>query len=131
MIINPAVEVYLLDTDGNILAHTFPPESIVQKKVDLEPIKALIGGNVDMPLRGTDPRNQHREKIFSAFPVMYNDVLQGYLYAVLGGAKYDELANAVRHSYVQRLSVGALLAIVSGLDYVLTWGRRALAERRT
>jgi len=114
MIINPAVEVYLLDTDGNILAHTFPPESIVQKKVDLEPIKALIGGNVDMPLRGTDPRNQHREKIFSAFPVMYNDVLQGYLYAVLGGAKYDELANAVRHSYVQRLSVGALLAIVLG-----------------
>jgi len=114
MIINPAVEVYLLDTDGNILAHTFPPESIVQKKVDLEPIKALIGGNVDMPLRGTDPRNQHREKIFSAFPVMYNDVLQGYLYAVLGGAKYDELANTVRHSYVQRLSVGALLAIVLG-----------------
>jgi signal transduction histidine kinase len=33
---------------------------------------------------------------------------------VLGGAKYDELANAVRDSYVLRLSAGALLAIVLG-----------------
>jgi signal transduction histidine kinase len=114
MVINPTVEVFLLDTEGNILAHAFPPESIVQNRVDLSPVKALIGGNVEMPLRGTDPRNLDREKIFSAFPVMHNDVLQGYLYAVLGGAKYDELANAIRHSYVQRLSVGALLAIVLG-----------------
>jgi len=112
MVINPTVEVFLLDTEGNILAHTFPPESIVQNKVDLSPVKALIGGDVDMPLRGTDPRNQDREKIFSAFPVMHNEVLQGYLYAVLGGAKYDELANAIRDSYVQRISAGALLAIV-------------------
>jgi signal transduction histidine kinase len=112
MVINPTVEVFLLDTEGNILAHPFPPESIVQNRVDLSPVKALIGGNVDMPLRGTDPRNQDREKIFSAFPVMHNEVLQGYLYAVLGGAKYDELANAVRDSYVQRISAGALLAIV-------------------
>jgi len=114
MVINPTVEVFLLDTAGNILAHPFPPESIVQDRVDLSPVKALIGGNVEMPLRGTDPRNLDREKIFSAFPVMHNDVLQGYLYAVLGGAKYDELANAIRHSYVQRLSVGALIAIVLG-----------------
>jgi len=114
MVINPTVEVFLLDTGGNILAHPFPPESIVQNRVDLAPVKALIDGNVEMPLRGIDPRNLDREKIFSAFPVMHNDVLQGYLYAVLGGAKYDELASAVRHSYVQRVSVGALLAIVLG-----------------
>jgi signal transduction histidine kinase len=114
MVINPTVEVFLLDTGGNILAHPFPPESVIQNQVDLSPVKALIDGNVEMPLRGTDPRNLDREKIFSAFPVMHNEVLQGYLYAVLGGAKYDELASAVRHSYVQRVSVGALLSIVLG-----------------
>lgn len=112
MIINPTVEIFLLDTEGNILAHNFPPESIAQHKVDLAPVKALIAGHVKMPLRGTDPRNPHRKKIFSAFPVMDHDVLQGYLYAVLGGAKYDELANALRDSYVQGLSASALLAIV-------------------
>lgn len=112
MIINPTVEIFLLDTEGNILAHNFPAESIVQHRVDLSPVKALISGNVKMPLRGTDPRNQHRKKIFSAFPVMDHEVLQGYLYAVLGGAKYDELANALRDSYVQDLSASLLLAIV-------------------
>jgi signal transduction histidine kinase len=112
MVINPTVEVFLLDIDGNILAHPFPEDTIVRNSVDLTPVKALIAGNVDMPLRGTDPRNVQREKIFSAFPVMHNDVLQGYLYAVLGGAKYDELANSIRDSYVQRLSAGALLAII-------------------
>jgi len=114
MVINPTVEIFLLDTKGEILAHPFPAETILRNKVDLEPVKALINGGVDMPLRGTDPRNLDREKIFSAFPVTDNDVLQGYLYAVLGGAKYDELANSIRDSYVQRLSAGALLAIVLG-----------------
>jgi len=44
--------------------------------------------------------------------VMHKEVLQGYLYAILGGQKYDELANSVRGSYVQKLSLGALVAIV-------------------
>ena len=112
MIINPTVEVYLLDTDGRILAHPMPPESIQSEQVALGPVKKLMSGETEMPLRGTDPRNIDRQKIFSAHPVMHNDVLQGYLYAILGGQKYDELADSVRGSYVQKLSLGALVAIV-------------------
>ncbi len=112
MIINPTVEVYLLDTDGQILAHAMPPESIQTNRVELKPLLDLMGGETEMPLRGTDPRNLERQKIFSAFPVMHNDILQGYLYAILGGQKYDELADSVRGSYVQKLSLGALIAIV-------------------
>lgn len=114
MIINPTVEVYLLDTEGEILAHALPPESIQANRVDLAPVQALIGGQSEMPLRGTDPRNTGREKIFSAHPVMHNEVLQGYLYAILGGQKYDELADSVRGSYVRTLSIGALVAIALG-----------------
>ena len=112
MIINPTVEVYLLGTDGQILAHAMPPESILTSSVALEPLLDLMGGETEMPLRGTDPRNLDRQKIFSAHPVMHNDILQGYLYAILGGQKYDELADSVRGSYVQKLSLGALIAIV-------------------
>jgi signal transduction histidine kinase len=112
MIINPTVEVYLLDTDGQILAHAMPPESIQTNHVTLEPLLELMGGETKMPLRGTDPRNLDRRKIFSAHPVMHNDILQGYLYVILGGQKYDELADSVRGSYVQKLSLGALVAIV-------------------
>jgi len=112
MIINPTVEVYLLDTRGQILGHALPPESIQTRQVALEPVHELMGGKTPMPLRGTDPRNTGRQKIFSAHPVMHNDILQGYLYAILGGQKYDELASSVRASYVQKLSIGALVAIV-------------------
>jgi len=112
MIINPTVEVYLLDKQGQILAHAFPPDSLQTNQVELGPVNDLMGGETAMPLRGTDPRNLERQKIFSAHPVMHNDVLQGYLYAILGGQKYDELADSVRGSYVQKLSLGALVAIV-------------------
>jgi len=112
MIINPTVEVYLLDTAGHILAHALPQGAIQTDRVALEPVRKLIAGGTAMPLRGTDPRSVERHKIFSAHPVMHNGVLQGYLYAILGGQKYDELANSVRSSYVQKLSFGALAAIV-------------------
>lgn len=111
MIINPTVEVYLLDTEGNILGHAMPPDTILDQRVDLGPVKTLIAGAPRMPLRGTDPRSS-REKVFSAHPVMDGEQLQGYLYAILGGQKYDELASSIRGSYVQQVSVGALLAIV-------------------
>lgn len=112
MVINPTVEIYLLDKQGKILGHALPPESIQIDHVDLGPVQTLIDGEAQMPLRGTDPRNLEREKVFSAHPVMHGDQLQGYLYAVLGGQKYDELANSIRGSYVQKVSFGALLAIV-------------------
>ena len=112
MVINPTVEIYLLDKQGKILGHAMPPDSIQTEQVNLGPVQTLIDGNAQMPLRGTDPRNPNREKVFSAHPVMHNGQLQGYLYAVLGGQKYDELADSIRGSYVQQVSLGALLAIV-------------------
>ncbi len=112
MIINPTVEVYLLDTEGNILGHAMPPETVLTGHVDLSPVKALIGGDVELPFHGTDPRNLQREKVFSAAEVMDEGQLQGYLYAILGGQKYDELASSIRSSYVRKISLGAMAAIL-------------------
>lgn len=111
MIINPTVEIYLLDREGGILDHAMPPESIQTDRVELEPVLALMSGDAEMPLHGTDPRNLDRHKVFSAHPVMNGEQLEGYLYAVLGGQKFDELADSARSSYVQKLSLGALTAI--------------------
>ena len=38
MVINPTVEVYLTDPAGNILGHAMPPETVLTKRVDLEPV---------------------------------------------------------------------------------------------
>ncbi len=114
MIINPSVEVYLLDRRGRIIGHALPPESVVTDRVDLGPVQALIDGDGDMPLRGTDPRNRDSRKIFSAYPVEDGGELQGYLYAVLGGQKFDMLADSLRGGYLQRMTLGALVALALG-----------------
>ncbi len=112
MVINPTVEIYLLDTQGQILGHALPADTVKTESVELGPVRQLLAGDVEMPLRGIDPRNPDRKKVFSAFPVVDGDATQGYLYAVLGGQKYDELVASIRGSYIQQLSFGALLAIV-------------------
>jgi signal transduction histidine kinase len=111
MVINPTVEIYLLDPDGAILDHVMPADTVQTGQVELGPVLELVSGGAEMPLHGTDPRNLDRQKVFSAHPVMNGDRLEGYLYAVLGGQKFDELADSARSSYVQKLSLWALTAI--------------------
>ena len=114
MIINPTVEVYLLGTDGQVLAHALPPESVQLDRVAIQPIKDLIAGDVDMPFRGDDPRNPDASKIFSAWEVQTEGELQGYLYVILGGQKYDELVGTIRGSYSRDLgmwTIGTLLVL--------------------
>jgi len=114
MVINPSVEVYLLDRDGRIQDYSLPPGSVLLKRVDLSPVKALIEGRAKPPVYAADPRNPERAKVFSAAPVMDGDRLEGYLYVVLGGNKYDALAGAVRDSYARKTSLLATGALVIG-----------------
>ena len=113
MVINPTVEVYLLDVEGRILGHGLPPESVQTERVDLGPVQRLLGGEVELPVRGTDPRNPDRDKVFSVSPVMDGERLEGYLYVVLGGQRFDELASDIRGSYVRKLSTFSMAAVLA------------------
>lgn len=120
MIINPTVEIYLLDRQGTIIAHALPDKVLPIDRVDLAAVNALLEGDVDMPHRGTDPRNAGMLKIFSAFPVTQDGIVHGYLYAILGGRKYDEIASSLWGSYVLKVSAFAivtimLVALITGL----------------
>ena len=112
MVINPAVEIYLLDTNGAVLGHALPPGELRVTSVDTAPVNALLAGDVELPFRGDDPRNPGQRKIFSAFPVVDGGSTRGYLYAILGGRKYDELASSLWGSYIQTQSAFAVLGIV-------------------
>ncbi|HKJ17657.1 MAG TPA: ATP-binding protein [Xanthomonadales bacterium] len=118
MVVNPTVEIYLLDREGQIVAHGVPQESVKLSHVDLNPVRQWVDGNVEMPFKGPDPRHPDQLKIFSASPVMDGDELQGYLYAVLGGQIYDDLATSIQGSYVRKVSLGATLAIVLAASLV-------------
>lgn len=112
MVINPSAEVYLLDETGRIISHALPPESIVRTSVDLAPVNALINGSARLPIRGDDPRNANDRKVFSAAAIDSGDRIEGYLYVILGGQKYEALANDIGSLYFNRSSAVGALAIV-------------------
>lgn len=112
MVINPTAEIYLLDTGGNILGHGLPAETVLHRKVDLEPVRALIDGSARMPIQGDDPRSDSSRKVFSAAEVTTEGRLEGYLYVILGGQTYEALANDIGGSYIGKVSALAAVVIV-------------------
>ncbi len=114
MVINPSIEIYLLDLDGGILSYSADPEKVKRRSVSLEPIRAFLEGD-DLPL-GDDPRSHDARKPFSVTPVPTMDKPEGYLYVVLRGEEFDTVERAVRESHFLRLSGWAVLvALTFGL----------------
>lgn len=112
MVVNPIVEVYLLDDRGQILSSAVPPESVVRQQIDLAPIQHLLAGARPFPITGQDPRSTDGEKIFSVFPVKDGEATAGYLYVILGGQAYQSLSQSLRSSYILQQSLGGLIAIM-------------------
>ena len=57
MVINPSIELYLLDPQGEILAFSAPPGKVKRKHVDLRPVKTWLAGVSTLPVLGDDPRD--------------------------------------------------------------------------
>jgi signal transduction histidine kinase len=120
MVINPSIEIYLLDPEGTILAFSAEPGRVKRRRVDTGPVKLLINGEVDLPLLGDDPRDSAGKKVFTAAPIEQDGKLQGYLYVILGGQTYDTIIQKIQGSYILRLSiriigVSLVVALAAGL----------------
>ncbi|HCY87673.1 MAG TPA: sensor histidine kinase [Desulfobacteraceae bacterium] len=121
MVINPGIEIYLLDPDGNILTYSAPKGSVKRKSVSLGPVLEWLDRlDASPPIQGDDPKHPTRKKVFSAAPIMRDNTLEGYLYVILGGEQYDSVADKLKGSYIFRLSTWMILAglmftFVSGL----------------
>jgi signal transduction histidine kinase len=122
MVVNPAIEVYVLDREGNILAYSSPPGAIERQRVALLPIDKFLAGAEEGPLLGDDPRDRSGAKVFSAAPIGAHDDPEGYVYVVLGGSAYDSVAARLKSSFVLRqasLAGAAVLAVVLVLGLLL------------
>ncbi len=143
MMINPGIEIYLLDTHGQVIAHSVSPEKIVRNRIALQPIQEFLGGVEEMPIFGDDPQDATGQKVFSVAPIPAKSASQtilpggvagtgatepanaessiaGYLYVVLGGQAYDSAAEMLQGSYILRLSTwvvaaSILFALLAGL----------------
>jgi two-component system OmpR family sensor kinase len=120
MVVNPGIEVYLLDPNGTILSFSAPPGKVKRKTVSLGPLKRFLNKSSAFPVLGDDPRDLHRKKAFSAAPILRNGQVEGYLYVILGGEEFDTVAGMLQGSYILRLTVwavagGLLFAFLAGL----------------
>jgi two-component system OmpR family sensor kinase len=111
MHVNPAIEIYLLDTQGNILAYEAPQMRIKRQRVDVEPIRRFLA-DATLPVLGDDPRDETRRKVFSAAAFPFDGPPRQYLYVVLGGEAFDSVRSLLRDSYLARFSLTAIAGVV-------------------
>lgn len=117
MVMNPRVEFYLIDQNGDLLAYFAEPEKIKRMRVDMGPIRKFLaaGEDLQMPLFGDDPRSPNRKKPFSVTPIDIGHDKNGYLYVILGGELYDSATSMVEDSYILRTG-----AVAIALNFVIT-----------
>ena len=120
MVINPSIEIYLLNPEGTILAFSAAPGKVKRKRVGLGPVKDLLEGEDALPILGDDPRNPDGNKVFTAARIPGQGKLQGYLYVILGGETYDSVVQKLKASYILQLSAwmifaSLLFALIAGL----------------
>lgn len=109
MVINPSIEVYLLDTNGVILTYYAPNHVVNIKTVPLGPVKEFISSNEESFIIGIDPKSPDDKKPFSAAQVFDKGKFKGYIYVILGGQEYENASRLVFGSYILRLGIKTML----------------------
>ena len=111
MVINPRIEIYLLDQAGRILTFFAVPKDKVQlESLAMGPIEEYLADDAKMPILGDDPRNPGKKKPFSVAPIETGRGERGYLYVILGSEQYDSVASMIRGSFITRMGLLNLLA---------------------
>ena len=121
MVVNPGIQVYLLDADGRVNDYIGEPGMVRVDRVDLDTIRAFLAG-APLPLRATDPMGSGIARIFSAamFPQRPGDQRPpGYLYVVLDGTARDLVAG---QTSLKRVWQGAGLAALAALAAIIVLG---------
>lgn len=114
MMVNPSIEIYMLDATGNILSYSADPGQVKRKKVDMQPVMDFTEGKA-FPLLGDDPRSFERSKIFSVAPISISDGSMRYLYVVLRGEEYERVERLFEESFLLQLSgVAVFVSLVIG-----------------
>jgi len=109
MVVNPSVEVYLLDGEGNILTFDAPKEKIELSTVSLRPINEFLTSDGKKLVLGDNPRDVRTPKVFSSAPVNMNGKTYGYVYVILRGEEYDSISDRIRESHILTLGARGLM----------------------
>lgn len=135
MVINPSIEVYLLDTNGTILTYYAPNQVVKLKEVPLDPIKEFVSSEKESFLIGVDPKSPDKMKAFSAARVTDSGEFKGYIYVILGGKEYENASQLVFGSYILRLGIRSMIIALITAAFigfiaigVITWNMRKIVS---
>lgn len=134
MMVNPAVEVYLLDQRGRIVAHALENltgDDPVGRHVDLQPVRKLAGAPTDtlrLPVFGDDPRTPGRRCVISVAPIRAGGELSGYLYIVLNGSAQQGVTASLDNSDTLRATAASLVLVTLLAAAVLVLALRKLTR---
>jgi signal transduction histidine kinase len=130
MVVNPGVQVYVLDAEGQVNAYIGEPGMVRTHQVDLQAVRSFLAGAA-LPLLGTDPMGSGAGRVFSAAmfaPKNGSTKPPGYLYVVLEGPARAAIADGVSLWPAWRGAAGSialgLLATLAGGAWV--FGRLSL-----
>ncbi|MCU0346889.1 MAG: HAMP domain-containing histidine kinase [Saprospiraceae bacterium] len=99
MVINPSVEVYLLDTTGRIIDYVVPFSTVKREQVSLDPVRKFIEAQGELFILGDCPKAPGAQNIFSASPIFEGEKLTGYAYIILAGMAQQEVGSTLLSSY--------------------------------
>lgn len=141
MMINPSLEVYLLDNTGQVIATALGDTSVLQRRVDMRPLHHFLQPKAQMPIYGDNPRRAGERRVFSVFPVGDSSRENsgcnpcGYVYVVLGGSNSESIWKSLLTRYSVQNSTVLLIAVLGvalmigiTLFFMLTRPLRRLAE---
>ncbi|WP_018631133.1 sensor histidine kinase [Niabella aurantiaca] len=110
MVANPSVEVYLLDTSGNITDFVVPDTTVQIRRVNMAVVKKWLSAKTGERPMGDNPKQPGEPAIFSVAPITENGRLAGYVYAVLASEKQREVLAALNSHLYVRLSASIFFA---------------------
>jgi two-component system, OmpR family, sensor kinase len=123
MKINPAVEVYLLDPRGQVLAHALEGAGPLATRVDVSRVQELVSPRRPqiLPVQGDDPRQAGRSTIVSVAPVNDGPTMRGYLYVVLQGHEQKAVRATLDSSSALRSAALGIALVVLGAALVFAF----------
>lgn len=131
MALNPAVEVYLLDTEGRVIGHALDTQAPIAARVELSVVRPLAARHDSppaLPLLGDDPRRPGSRNVVSVEGLSTEGRMTGYLYVVLQGQTQQAVAAAVAQSGAWRELLLAALAATTGATLLLAVLMRKLTR---
>jgi len=125
MVVNPRIEIYLLDHEGDILAYFVEKGMEVKAdSVEMAPVRRFLDGRESELILGQDPRNPGQKKPISVAPLDIGRTQAGYVYIILGGEQYDSALAMLENSYFLQtsLKIFGIILLVTAIVGIILFG---------